>query len=354
MTRSLPLVILSSALLLPACGGGAKAPDTAQEAAAAETQASTTLDPALLGAFAPLPATLGVGGRAPSEPLVDLGRMLYYDTRLSVDQNISCNSCHDLARYGVDGKATSPGHDGRFGSRNSPSVYQAAGHVAQFWDGRAATVEEQAKGPVLNPIEMGMEDAAAVESLLRSIPGYREAFAKAFPDDPEPISFQHMADAIGAFERGLLTPGPFDAFLHGDRNALSPEQQAGLRTFVQTGCTACHNGAFVGGMLYQKLGLVAAWPELKDQGRGAVTGNPAENGFFKVPSLRNVARTGPWLHDGSVQDLSEMIRKMARYQLGKELDEREVASIRSFLESLTGRIPESYIARPELPSSASQ
>ncbi|MCG8591543.1 MAG: c-type cytochrome [Proteobacteria bacterium] len=281
---------------------------------------------------------------------VALGRQLYHDARLSKNHDVSCASCHQLDRFGVDGDATSAGHRGQRGDRNAPTVLNASLHVAQFWDGRAADVEEQAKGPVLNPIEMALPDVAAAEAVLRSIPGYRPAFEAAFPDAPEPVSFDHMAVAIGAFERQLLTPGPLDAFLAGDASALSAEQQAGLETFLTVGCITCHMGPAVGGSLYRKLGLVRPF-ETSDVGRFAVTGNEADRGVFKVPSLRNVAETGPWFHDGSVTELAEAVRLMGHHQLGVDLSESQVRQLVAFLESLTGTVDPDLAAAPELPAS---
>jgi cytochrome c peroxidase len=229
-------------------------------------------------------------------------------------------------------------------------VYNAALHIAQFWDGRAADVEEQAKGPVLNPVEMAMPSPADVVVVLKSIPGYAPLFAAAFPGEPDPITFDNMALAIAAFERRLMTPGPFDKFLEGDDAALTPAQRAGLQTFIATGCITCHNGATVGGRMFQKLGLVEPYPT-QDVGREKVTGNEADRFVFKVASLRNVAKTGPWFMDGSITDLNQAIRLMARHQLGKQLTDPDVASIRAFLESLTGTPDASYIAKPELPPS---
>ena len=283
-------------------------------------------------------------------PKIALGRMLYYDPRLSKSQTISCNSCHDLARFGVDGEPTSPGHRGQRGDRNSPTVYNAALHVAQFWDGRAADVEEQAKGPVLNPVEMAMPDDGTVVAVLQSIPGYQELFVAAFPDDEQPISYDNMARAIGAFERRLVTPSRFDAFLEGQEAALTDEELAGLETFMNTGCITCHNGPTLGGGSYQKLGAVRPF-ETEDPGRFKVTGQEADRGVFKVPSLRNVAKTGPWFHDGTVTSLDEAIRLMAAHQLGRDLSDDEVRSIHVFLESLTGSVDPDYIAKPELPES---
>jgi cytochrome c peroxidase len=285
-----------------------------------------------------------------TEAKITLGRMLYYDTRFSKAQQLSCNSCHGLATSGVDGEPTSPGHRGQRGGRNSPSVYNAAFHVAQFWDGRAADVEEQAKGPVLNPIEMGMPGEAQVIAVIRSIPGYPPLFQAAFPGEKDPITYDNFARAIGAFERRLVTSDRFDAFLEGNDTALTDTEVAGLETFLDTGCTACHMGPTIGGKLFQKLGLVEPYPT-KDAGRFEITKNEADRQFFKVPSLRNVEKTGPWFHDGSITTLDDAIRTMARIQLGKQLDDAQVASIHAFLASLTGTADATYIAVPELPAS---
>lgn len=282
---------------------------------------------------------------------IQLGRMLYYDTRFSLSQEISCNTCHPLARYGVDGEPTSVGHEGKRGERNAPTVYNAAFHIAQFWDGRAADVEEQAKGPVLNPVEMAMPSEDYVLRVLRSIPGYQELFRKAFPEDEEPINYDNFGRAIGAFERRLVTPSRFDAFLEGDLDALSDAEVRGLQTFLDTGCIACHVGPTVGGTMYQKVGAVHPYPT-EDVGRYAVTKEEKDRHVFKVPSLRNVAETAPYFHDGQVKTLEEAVRKMAYHQLGRELEDAQVAQIITFLESLTGRIDEEYVARPELPESS--
>jgi len=184
-----------------------------------------------------------------SQEKIALGRMLYYDTRLSKNHDIACNSCHDLWNFGQDNQATSPGHRDQRGGRSSPTVYNAALHVAQFWDGREPDVEAQAKGPVLNPIEMAMPSADAVVAVLDSIPGYVEAFAAAFPDDEKPVSYDNLGLAIGAFERELMTPGRFDDFMNGQLGALSEAEAAGLQTFMQTGCISCHTGPADGGQL---------------------------------------------------------------------------------------------------------
>jgi cytochrome c peroxidase len=275
---------------------------------------------------------------------------LYYESRLSKNHDVSCNTCHLLDRHGVDGQPTSTGHRGQRGGRNAPTVYNAALHISQFWDGRAADVEEQAKGPVLNPIEMAMPSEEAVVSVLNSIPGYAPLFATAFPEEENPVSYDNMARAIGAFERKLLTPSPFDAFIAGDDDALSDEQLAGLDAFISAGCTACHQGAAIGGGLYQKLGVIKPYPT-KDHGRMEITGKEEDHQVFKVPSLRNIAKTGPYLHDGSIQQLDEMIRIMAKYQLGIPVDDAQVSAIQAFLESLTGAVDAELIAMPEPPPS---
>jgi cytochrome c peroxidase len=214
-----------------------------------------TIDPAELTAFAPLPDEVPAAGGAATEDLVTLGRMLYFEPRLSKSQKISCNSCHDLANYGVDGEPTSDGHKGQKGDRNSPTVFNAAAHFVQFWDGRAADVEEQAKGPVLNPVEMAMPAAPVVVKVLESMPEYVDLFTRAFPNDRKPVTYDNMARAIGAFERKLMTPSRWDKYLKGDKTALTPEEQAGFKVFVAVGCRTCHAGALLGGSFYQKMGV---------------------------------------------------------------------------------------------------
>ena len=292
------------------------------------------------------------------EARVELGRALYYDKRLSKGQDISCNTCHDLGAYGVDireeGGArlkTSKGHKGAAGTRNSPTVYGAFAHAIQFWDGRAKDVEEQAKGPVLNPVEMAMKDDVDVTKVLQSIPGYAPLFKKAFPEDKHPVSFENAAQAIGAFERKLVTPSPFDAFLAGKLDALTDEQVEGLETFVNVGCTTCHMGPSVGGAFMQKLGLMKPWPT-KDGGRFEVTKNDADKFFFKTPSLRNIEKTGPYLHDGSIATLPEAVAMMAEHQTpGGAISPDKVEKIVSFLDGLTGQIDEDLIKEPALPQS---
>ncbi len=318
---------------------------------AASAFAQVDMSEAFLPMFQPLPASAPAPDNELTDAKIDLGRMLYYETRISKGGKISCNSCHKLDAYGQDNLPFSPGHDGSLGGRSSPSTYNAAIHIAQFWDGRAPTVEEQAKGPVLNPIEMGMPDADFVVKVLKSMPGYVEAFKAAFPGEADPITYDNFGKAVGAFERKLLTPSQWDTFLKGDKSALTAEEKKGFATFAKTGCVTCHNGAGVGGMMYQKLGLVKPWPDLKDNGRADVTKNDGEKFFFKVPSLRNITETAPYLHDGSVKTLEEMVKMMAEYQLGKQLADDEVTSIVTFLKALKGDIPTDFIKVPKMPES---
>lgn len=320
-------------------------------------EATAVLDPKAVLAeatkhFAAMPNVMAAKDNKLSQAKIDLGRQLFYDARLSKSQTISCNSCHDLQAWGVDGKPTSPGHDGQLGERNSPSVYHAAAHVAQFWDGREPTVESQALGPILNPVEMAMDSEGAVEDLLHTIPGYVEAFDKAFPEDG--ITYENVGMAIGAFERRLVTPSRFDAFIAGDSGQLNDEELAGLELFMDKGCIQCHSGATLGGTSYQKLGVNKPY-ETKDEGRYAHTKQDKDKFFFKVPSLRNVAKTGPYLHDGSITSLDEMVEIMGEYQAaGGSLNEEEVTMVVAFLNSLTGDIPRQYVAKPALPKNGEE
>ena len=298
--------------------------------------------------FGSMPRVMESPDNPLSEAKISLGRMLYYDPRMSASNDISCNSCHLLDEYGVDGQETSPGHDGSFGVRNSPTVYNAALHVAQFWDGREPTVEAQAKGPILNPVEHGMPSAEAVEEVLRGIPAYRPLFTAAFPGEEEPVTFDNVALAIGAFERKLVTRSHWDSWLMGDGNALTVQERRGVDAFIEIGCTTCHMGPNLGGSLYQKMGLIESYPT-EDKGRSEVTGNSADEYFFKVPSMRNVVETSPYLHDGSLDSLDEVVRIMAKYQLGKTVTDQQVADILVFMKALTGKLPVEYIAEPTLP-----
>lgn len=285
--------------------------------------------------FEPLPESIIDAQK--NAALIALGKKLYLDPRLSVNDKISCNSCHSLSNYGVDSEPTSPGHEGKRGGRNSPTTFNAALHIAQFWDGRAGTVEEQALGPILNPIEMGMPSEDAVVKKLKAIDEYKKLFAEAFSDQKDPLIYKNIGVAIGAFERTLLTPSRFDDFLKGDQDALNESEKRGLQKFVNMGCVNCHNGVAIGGNSFRKIGLVVPY-ETSDMGRFEVTGIESDKKAFKVPSLRNIAQTGPYFHDGSVETLDEAIRLMAKHQLGRDhVGHGMIRDIKAFLGALTAK-----------------
>jgi cytochrome c peroxidase len=320
-------------------------------AACTRRKPGVEVDSARLGIFKALPLVMDSAANPISDAKVVLGRMLYYDARLSKGQDVSCNSCHVLSQYGVDNQPVSDGHKGQKGTRNSPTVYNAAGHFVQFWDGRAATVEEQAKGPILNPVEMAMPDQKRVLAVLNSMPEYVEAFEKAFPGEKHPVTFDNLAKAIGAFERKLVTVSRWDRFLGGDQAALSDAEKAGLNKFLDVGCQTCHNGIYMGGSMFQKLGLAKPWDNVNDPGRFSVTKQEADRMVFKVPTLRNIEKTAPYYHDGSIATLDEAVRQMADHQLARTLTKEEVGSVVAFLKALTGELPTEYIKEPPLPKS---
>lgn len=331
------VAVMCALFLLVAC-------DTAQET----EETTLQLTPETLKIFGTLPEEATPTDFEMSDELIDLGRMLYFEPRMSATGNMSCNTCHGLNNYGMDGLRFSFGHTGNPVGRNSPTVYNAALHVSQFWDGRAANVEEQAKGPILASGEMGMPSGDEVVTVLKSISGYLPYFEAAFAGDDDPITYDHVGQAIGAFERRLMTPGRFDAFLAGDETALTEREQEGLALFIQTGCIACHYGPTLGGNSYATLGAQEPYVT-NDVGRYAVTGEEADMHVFKVPGLRNVAVTGPYLHDGSIPTLESMVQLMVRHQLGKELSSEQVDTMVIFLRSLTGELPSEFTAMPELP-----
>jgi cytochrome c peroxidase len=331
------LFIIVIAILLSSCGYD----NEAQDEVGSIDSTDVKLHEKAVALFGALPEPLEYG----SDKTV-LGRHLYYENKLSINDEISCNSCHMLDQYGVDNLPVSPGHDGSVGERNSPSVYYAVYHVAQFWDGRAMDLVEQAKGPITNPIEMGMaKDIDAVNKIAKE-EGYKDLFEKVYADSDEAVSFDNMADAIAEYEKTLVTPSRFDSYINGDISALSTEEKDGMQTFIDAGCISCHIGNTLGGRMYQKFGLVNGpyWEytgsENHDRGRAEVTGNESDEFFFKVPSLRNVEKTWPYFHDGCVEELSKAVEIMAITQTGKKLTNEEIASIVTFLKALTGEIPE--------------
>lgn len=286
----------------------------------------------------PIPDTLVLDARK-----VDLGRRLFHDKRLSRDDSIACASCHDLKLAGIDGKTVAVGVANQRGTVNSPTVLNSTFNFRQFWDGRAATLEEQAEGPVHNPIEMASNWKMVIGKLSRDA-HYPEAFKAIWPDG---IQAAHIQSAIAEFERSLITPdSPFDRYLKGDALALAADARKGWDLFRNLGCIACHQGVNVGGNMYATLGVLGDYfadrgrPKVRtDLGRFNVTGREEDRHVFKVPTLRNVARTAPYFHDGSIDTLEKAVDTMARYQLGRDLDAADRKALVAFLHALNGRLP---------------
>jgi cytochrome c peroxidase len=278
------------------------------------------------------------GSEKDTPELISLGKKLYMDVALSENNTQSCNTCHNILdkNGGVDNKKTSPGAFGKNGDRNSPTVLNAGFHVAQFWDGRAKDLFAQAKGPILNPVEMAMPREKVVEEKIGAIEGYKELFEKAFPGSGS-ITYDNIAIAIAAFERTLRTTDRFDDFIAGNHKALTEKEQKGLETFITTGCSSCHNGALFGGKMFMKMGVVNPYENTEDTGKFKVTGQESDKYIFKVPSLRNVALTAPYYHDGGAPTLEEAVKQMAWLQLGKKLEAEDVSNITAFLNSLTDK-----------------
>ncbi|MFK7827982.1 MAG: cytochrome-c peroxidase [Oligoflexales bacterium] len=291
---------------------------------------------------------------------VSLGKKLFFDPRLSQDGTVSCNSCHNLMGNGSDQRPNSVGVGGHHGDRKAPTVWNVAFMSSFFWDGRAKSLEEQAVGPITNPIEMAMPDAKAVEDRLKKIPGYVDQFAKVYKNKYS-ITLANIGDAIAEFERTLLTPNSaFDHYLAGDKKALNESAKRGYELVQSVGCTSCHQGVnFSGPKLPDGTPFLMKFPTfsdteyekqydlLADTGRHRVTKNSQDKHLWRVPTWRNIALLAPYLHNGSVKTLDEAVRVMAKTQLGKELKKQEVADIVSFLESLTGQKPK--LEWPELP-----
>ena len=278
----------------------------------------------------------------------ELGKKLFFDPRLSRSGFISCNSCHNLSMGGADNLPTSIGDHWQQGPINSPTVLNASLNVAQFWDGRATDLQEQAAGPIANPGEMASNHALAV-STIASIPGYQREFNAIF--GIETVTIDAITDAIAEFEKTLKTPNaPFDLWLKGNKRAVSKQVLEGYALFKASGCAACHNGEAVGGSSFQKFGILAPYAtDNPAEGRIAVTGNQADRFSFKVPTLRNIELTYPYFHDGGAATLSEAVDIMGRLQLGRHFSEPENAAIVAFLKSLTGEQPS--FGLPTLPPS---
>lgn len=295
--------------------------------------ADSSIAAAWASAAAPLPAP-------PDQPAekLELGERLFKEPRLSHDDSLACSGCHVLERGGMDSRPVSIGVGGAAGAINAPTVFNSSFNFVQFWDGRAATLEEQAAGPVHNPIEMA-SNWTQVLAKLRSDPSYVEAFASVYPDG---ISATNIVDALATFERSLVTPDSrFDRYLKGDSSALDAREVEGYQLFRSLGCTSCHQGVLLGGNMFQKFGAMRDYfadrvPTKADLGRYNVTGREEDRHVFKVPSLRNVALTAPYFHDASANTLEQAVIIMARHQLGRDLPKKDVDAIAAFLHSLTG------------------
>jgi cytochrome c peroxidase len=304
--------------------------------------------------FQPIPTTApDLPGNPTSPAKVELGKMLYFDPRLSASHAISCNSCHNIGLGGADAEPTSIGHRWQHGGRNAPTVLNAVFNLAQFWDGRAKDLEQQAGGPIVNPVEMASPEPHVAEQ-LKGTPGYRDAFAKAFPGEPDPVTLGSAQKAIAVFEATLITPdAPFDRFLKGEVNALSPTQKEGLTLFMDRGCASCHNGINLGGGMYAPFGVVekpgANILPVADKGRFMVTKTASDEYVFKVPTLRNIALTAPYFHSGQAWDLRQAVAVMGASQLGIQLSSDDIDKITAFLDGLTGEQPK--VTYPVLPPS---
>ena len=325
---------------------------TASAMALASAASASELRDEALEMFAALPSTVPALTDNPVTPQkIDLGKALFFDPRMSASGVFSCNSCHNLATGGDDNMPTSIGHGWQKGPRNSPTVLNAVFNEAQFWDGRAADLAEQAKGPVQAGVEMANTPANVVAT-LNSMPQYQDWFKASFPGEDDPVTFDNFAKAIEAYEATLITPAPFDAFLNGDDNALTDEQKEGLALFMDTGCASCHNGVNIGGTGYFPFGLIekpgADVLPPDDRGRFAVTETADDSYVFRAAPLRNIDQTAPYFHSGKVWDLEVAVAIMGTSQLGTELNDDEVDKIVAFLGSLTGEVPQ--VTYPVLPT----
>ena len=305
--------------------------------------------------FAPLPKTMATAQRPLTPTLVELGRALFFDPRMSVDGTTSCVRCHQPSLYGTDALAKSHGNHDKLNFRNAPTVLNAALQVKQHWVGDREDVEDQATKALTGPASFGNPDLDAPMARIRGIAGYLPMFQAAFPNESNSINPTNWGKAIGAYERTLVSRSRFDDFLEGKFDALSATERQGLETFIDTGCIICHNGAGIGGAEFKKFGILGDyWKATNskdiDEGRFLATKDPDDKYVFKVPSLRNVAMTGPYFHDGSVGSLADAVRAIAQLQLGVTAGDKEVHGIVSFLGSLTGTLPDSFVTAPVLPA----
>jgi cytochrome c peroxidase len=303
----------------------------------------------------PLPASMPSDQNSITPEKVKLGKILFYESRISIDGTVSCARCHPISLYAADGLKKAIGNNCKENPRNSPTLFNAASQISAHWIGNRTDIEDQAKQALIGPPSFGMQSYESVEKILKGMKEYVSLFKAAFPGEKDPVTVDNLAKAIGAFERTLMTPAPFDAFVKGDSKALTEQQKKGLKTFFETGCAACHMSAYLGGQMYQKFGVFEPYwnytkSEKIDEGRSAVTKKEADKYVFKVPVLRNVAETPPYFHDGSVDKLGDAIRIMGKIQLQKDLSKEQIADITAFFASLTGQIPDEVMRVPLLPS----
>lgn len=333
--KKLFLLLLSFiSLVFISCGDKKENPDD-MEALAPEVE--TQLFTKATALFGKIPEVMP-GSENDTPELIDLGKKLYNEKALSVNGTQNCNTCHDITngKAGVDNKALSDGAiTGTKGTRNSPTVLNAGFHFVQFWDGRAKDLQEQAGGPILNPVEMGMPNEAAVVKAINGIAEYKDLFTKAYPNDKDPITYKNITGAIAAFERTLISKSRFDFYLAGNKTILTNKEKHGLKLFTEVGCITCHSGHQIGANLYQKMGLVKPYENTKDLGRYDVTKQETDKYMFKVASLRNAALTYPYFHDGAVEKLDDAVKKMAIMNIGKELKADEVDQLVSFIGALS-------------------
>jgi cytochrome c peroxidase len=306
--------------------------------------------------FSPLPQVMASEKNSITIEKVKLGKILFYESRISVDGTVSCIRCHPISLYGADGLRKSIGNNCKVNPRNAPTVLNAAAQISAHWVGNRADVEDQARQSVIGPPSFGLPSYEALETKLKEIKGYNDLFKKAFPKEDHPITVDNFAKAVGAFERTLVTSSPFDAFMKGDKGAFKEKEKRGLKAFIEAGCTACHSGPYLGGQMYQKFGIVEPYwkytkSETIDEGRSIVTKNESDKYLFKVPVLRNVAKTPPYFHDGSADKLEDAVWIMGKVQFGRDLTKSQIEEIIAFLKSLTGKISEDVLKVPLLPSS---
>jgi len=312
------------------------------------------------GTFKALPVDAGTAERPLTPERIELGKLLFFENRVSTDGHVSCAACHLPSYYGTDAMPQAMGNQGKVLPRNTPTVFNTALQFVQHYGGNRVDVEEQAVKALSSKLAYGNADLAEAEKRLRAITAYRPMFEKAFPGDADPVTVANWGMAIGAYERTLITPAPFDRYLGGDTAALSAQAKQGLDKFMSFGCSGCHNGVTVGGQMYQKFGLTQDYWNLtgskeielfkgRDKGRFQDTKKEEDAFIFKVQQLRNVAVTPPFFHDGSVAELGDAVRIMAKLQLGRDLTDADVADLIAFLESLTGEVPEQFANVPNLP-----